>query len=47
MMLEYFDFSSKLPKDGEVEAPYNYVGLVNQAMTCYLNSLLQVRFLKY
>lgn len=25
--------------------PCNYVGLVNQAMTCYLNSLLQALFM--
>lgn len=25
--------------------PFNYVGLVNQAMTCYLNSLLQALYM--
>ncbi|KAL7732598.1 hypothetical protein ACLKA6_013533 [Drosophila palustris] len=47
-------FGRKYGGDGEVPAwqketttqsPRNYVGLVNQAMTCYLNSLLQALFM--
>ncbi len=39
------------PDDGGMNAPYSwnapkrYVGLVNQAMTCYLNSFLQTLFM--
>lgn len=35
----------KLPAAPVVSQSHNYTGLVNQAMTCYLNSLLQALFM--
>lgn len=48
--LEQLDFNYDIMEDGEndvpvLDVPNNYVGLVNQAMTCYLNSLLQALFM--
>lgn len=50
MRLEQLDFNYDVMEDGEndvpvLDAPNNYVGLVNQAMTCYLNSLLQALYM--
>lgn len=50
MRLEQLDFNYDAMEDGDSEAPIldvpnNYVGLVNQAMTCYLNSLLQALYM--
>lgn len=41
MSVELYCPRQQIPK---IE-PCNYVGLVNQAMTCYLNSLLQALFM--
>lgn len=48
--LEQLDFNYDTMEDGEndvpvLDVPNNYVGLVNQAMTCYLNSLLQALYM--
>lgn len=51
MRLEQLDFNYDVMDDGGenevpvLDVPINYVGLVNQAMTCYLNSLLQALYM--
>lgn len=50
MRLEQLDFNYDTMEDGDndvpvLDVPNNYVGLVNQAMTCYLNSLLQALYM--
>lgn len=52
MRLEQLDFNYDAMEDGDNDMPVpvldvsnNYVGLVNQAMTCYLNSLLQALYM--
>lgn len=40
-----FDKSSTFRHNGDSQHKSNFVGLVNQAMTCYLNSLLQALFM--
>lgn len=40
-----FDKSSSFRRCNEFQAKTNFVGLVNQAMTCYLNSLLQALYM--
>lgn len=51
MRLEQLDFNYDAMEDGDssdapvLDVPNNYVGLVNQAMTCYLNSLLQALYM--
>lgn len=40
-----YDQSSSFRRCNDYHVKNNYVGLVNQAMTCYLNSLLQALFM--
>ncbi|XP_031348562.1 ubiquitin carboxyl-terminal hydrolase 47 isoform X2 [Photinus pyralis] len=45
MSIDYPDYNPYILNFRSARESFNYVGLVNQAMTCYLNSLLQALYM--